>query len=366
VPSIPAPGEDNVAPGEDDIVWSNESRLFPPGPLGDGSKLTALVLHFVNGPHHLPPAAAERGGPRRFVFDAGPWHMLVDQLHEPSEDLKRCGGYAITHVAKLERADGKPFDVNTDECERFLDAVAHVMSFGVGAMMGRGLAVGFDEHGAVMWVDWRISVVDTWVVRVSWLDAFQAADLAPLVSEWFTQSADPFWSKVLKRLVRYVAAANKPDPIDVAAATAHSGLDLMAWAVLVVDQGVLKTGKVGTAAARLRRLLQHASIAPTVPALLPALHARAAKLKPADAPSAFNKIRNQVVHPPRHHLPVFPKAEELQDAWRLALEWLELLLLHRLKHRGVYSSRVYEGYRAVGATELVPWANTNESGTADA
>ena len=133
---------------------------------------------------------------------------------------------------------------------------------------------------------------------------------------------------------------------------AQAVLELMAWQILVNETKALsRPGFDGLSAAdKLRLLLNQCKIPLAIPSTLSDLRSFAARLSTADGPEALTQIRNRWVHPPRKG-GLTPGGPEQVDAWRLALWYSDLLLLHWFGFDGPYTSRVTQGL-----VEVVPWA----------
>ena len=67
------------------------------------------------------------------------------------------------------------------------------------------------------------------------------------------------------------------------------------------------------------------------------------------------QTRNRLVHPPTRQSQDWPSMEVMQDAWRIELEILELLILRLVGYTGHYGDRRHFQGRPRGATEPVPW-----------
>ena len=112
------------------------------------------------------------------------------------------------------------------------------------------------------------------------------------------------------------------------------------------------------AGARARLLLQWAGIPPEIPDELPALADRAAAVGQAgwERPEVLFKIRNDLLHPPRHVTdPKWPDFDQLLAAWQLGTWYLELIVLRCLGYTGEYRSRLRLGGWE-NHVELVPWS----------
>lgn len=131
---------------------------------------------------------------------------------------------------------------------------------------------------------------------------------------------------------------------------ANAGLELMAWVYLVRDGDMVEREfqDHGARTKTFKELLQRVSV-PTdrVPELLPALR-KAGDL----GPDAIWAHRKKFVHPRDGRIDI--DYDELVDSWRLAVHYLELVLLHWFGHQGHYASRL-EAPRWVGSVLPVPW-----------
>jgi hypothetical protein len=157
-------------------------------------------------------------------------------------------------------------------------------------------------------------------------------------------------------------SANRADPLDVSIVTALSCLELIAWAALQVDLGWLDLPRDGALnlTGRVRLLLRWAGIDPAIPESLVALRKLAeADSNVPDGPAAVAWVRNRSVHPPKVYKtgePGWPTSGQLVEAWRLALEYADLLILRLLGHNGDYGSRLHVKGRWSGTVTRVPWA----------
>jgi len=127
---------------------------------------------------------------------------------------------------------------------------------------------------------------------------------------------------------------------------AQAGLEYLAWIDLVVSGRCTKHDfkKLG-AASKLTLLLNRASIPTAIPDELDALKtlsdAKGGK-KGWNAPNALVWVRNRLVHPKNPSEPYEIK-QLIWQSTQLQLEYLELLLLHRLGYSGTYVHRYPPG-----------------------
>jgi hypothetical protein len=72
----------------------------------------------------------------------------------------------------------------------------------------------------------------------------------------------------------------------------------------------------------------------------------------ADGPEAITRVRNELVHP-KGRLPI-KVGSVVPDTWRLAQQYIELLILRLAGYRGEFSNRLTAKW--IGEVEKVPWA----------
>jgi hypothetical protein len=88
----------------------------------------------------------------RLALEGGGWKIVLDCVENEracEEFLKASSGFAVTHIGRLERADGKTF--TAVDARPILDALTWYMSFACGRWTGPCLPVGFDTIGQRVW-----------------------------------------------------------------------------------------------------------------------------------------------------------------------------------------------------------------------
>jgi hypothetical protein len=75
-----------------------------------------------------------------------------------------------------------------------------------------------------------------------------------------------------------------------------------------------------------------------------------------DIPQGIWQTRNRLVHPPEKQSQEWPNRDVMQDAWRIELEILELIILRLVGYDGNYGHRRHLKGRWIGDTMPVPWA----------
>lgn len=359
--SVPVPGARRLwgpsSPGKQYRV-SVEGRLNV-REFGDPAELHMVVIGVLNFTARIHRWAHDGEESRELIaMDVGPWRIrMIGRLTQLARNgwwRPDEGGSALTHAIDVRRADGATFAA--DDTEPLREALFHVLSLANGSLVGLTLPMGYAaDDDQPTWIRWDQTVSEGLMSRLTWFDANAADDLGPLVEGYMALATNDFWIQLMRRAVRMQVAANQPHPIDQAIPVAMSGLELLAWVQQPVAPPVqLAPGDV-TAADLIRGLLTWASISTTIAPELVHLQGYAAK-SGRDLPSAMSGVRNRLIHPPRTHgKSEWPSTDLMIDAWRGAMECLDLVLLKMLGHHGNYVHRRHLVPYTDGDTVAVPW-----------
>ena len=313
------------------------------------------------------------------------WRVEIERRADFSDvqgRIEEQRGYGITHHCRLwrARADGSPESFDFDDAAPVLEAVTLFASFVRGGMVGLALPVGYSKDQS-SFESWGVSAADAgrypdpyrqWPLP-GWYPLYRPPGYeSPHPATWLPSlfealagrclhsDADSrrFWQGVLRELVYTYADAERLDK-ERAVVPACTALETLGWAVLVVQERWLTgdrhpdRGRGGyerlTAADRLRLLLRWAGLAPTVPANLPKLQAKAAENNGRmDSADLITWARNRVVHPDKHDQLPDGLASE---AWLVAMYYAELIMLKLLGYDGYYRNRLNNE-----EVERVPWS----------
>lgn len=304
------------------------------GELGVGP-LTNVECGIVNLPS-IQEALQEDGGTRwRWQVMEGPldlswdaWQLvLTPRPHE--EAWGKAGhwsGVAITHTARLARADGASFDASHGRL--ILDGLRTLLTFARGERTSPGLVFGVNESGE-HWSRWDLDEVDplhgTDFPSDTWLGEDHAGALRRIVPGWMRLWSDEGWRQRLDLAValRVDAASRRSD---VGIVVAQQALEQLAWAVLVEEEAVLSRDGFGKlpASDRIRLALASAGVALTLPEYL---HRRRESREYEDGPHAVTSIRNGLVHPSAAGRIPSAVREHIDDWLQLALLYVDLLVL---------------------------------------
>lgn len=363
----------------DGLTLSGGERASPPCvtcsihkavSVGEGETLSYLLFHVPNfhGYPGLPTRQGEWATASRAVLEAAGWRVVLDHIRRPArtfmDRLKSSRGHAITHIGRLERASGGTF--SSDDTRDVMMALSYFLSFCRGNWVAPLLSVGFDSSGEGVWKQWGPARAERWAGVRSWFSEFSLECLTEPFAGFAGRWSDPNWREPLRLAIHWYIGSNLcSGGVEGALILAQVGFELISWALLVVQRPKLtkRTFRRKSAAEKLRLLLRECGIGLEIPESLDALRKTTRNAGPNDGPAAITRVRNAIVHPE----PTGPKAEVQQnvlvryEAWRLALWYLELVILSILGYKGKYSSRVSTAQWRGDEVELVPWSQRQET-----
>lgn len=299
----------------------------------------------------------------RMVLDSSNWRVTLDSLPDGRERCKAAEaerGFAFTHVGKLERADGRSF--TPEEAEPALQALRFLFSFMRGMWTGPALLVGYAGHERA-WEKWATAYITSENVW-GWMPYAPGYSL-DILDGFLQRWEDTTWQEPLRLAVHWYVEANRAaGGLDGAIILAMTALELLAWTWLFDEKQVEKSEKKFDglhADQRMRQLLNEAGIPAAIPPELAGLVQAAKAEQWSDGPGALNGLRNSAVHPrPKHRKVLFGTSVDARaDAWKLALWYVELVLLRVLGYTGTYWNRT--NGRQGADYEHVPWAATTAS-----
>lgn len=297
-------------------------------------------------------------GPGRVVLEGGGWRLIVDQSRysdELEKELQKTGGYAITHVARVERPDGAPFTAN--ELQGLLDALTHFCWLAAEARCGPILPVGFDRNGAPSFARWSMPWIEPFGNSWTWLDMVHPNELKALFPGFMERYQDPYWRSVVIHAIQYMIEAGRPSTVERALIMGQLMLEAVSYSWLVEEVKVLTRARFEKrkAAENIRNLL----VSMGIPIRLPDDFASLATLQPPpgaalDGPQCIVTMRNRCVH--RRRPDPSPDYGPLVEAWRLTAWYCELVLLRVCRFDGLYRSRLAKEV-FTGTVEPVPWSS---------
>lgn len=331
----------------------------------DGQRIRRVVFHLLDFPEFY--CLGEGSGFDRVVetqtgwcrlgfvaLSAGGWKITLSAMPSTGQmvrKLKKTGGYAITHVGILEREDGHLFD--EQPAEQVLSALRHFLSFARGLWVEPALPVGFGLDGELVFERWGFGVLHPWRFAWSWFDEYHGEVLAQVFPGFWSAWQDAHWSDLLRRVLYWYLASNAAPPaVDLGIILSQSALELLAWGKCAVQASPQQKAafKELRASDKIRRLLCDFGLRCEIPPDLSDLHSAATAAGWLDGPHAITGLRNQLVHPEPKYRGLGTRV--YYEAWNLAQQYVELVILKLCGHKGVYANRLRP--RAVGEVSIVP------------
>jgi hypothetical protein len=356
------PGEDCSLPVVVNGIGNDMTGLLNgPGKIGSDRLIRHLFCHLINfaDVHGESIYFADGNWYRaaRVTLQAAGWRIVMDEVpnHEAlKEGLREAGGYAITHVCRIERSDGSDFDAKA--AVEVVSALRYFLSFCLGRWVGIALTASFDQDGQLFREEWTLRTATSWRYVSSCFSSDHIEMLSPLFEGFLKRFAEPLWKDALTRsLWWYISSNTQSGGIDGGVILSQVALELLAW-VVFVEKGHIISQKAFDdlpTADKLRLLLDKMGVTLDVPPWLKDLTAFETGKKVPYAPFKFVEIRNALVHP-KNRSSVDKAPDAMVDAWELSLWYIELAILFICEYRGQYVNRNIAPF--AGHIEPVPWA----------
>jgi hypothetical protein len=326
---------------------------------GRARKLERVLFHVTNFPYFIGSPIGDTTGRwmGRLELSGGAWHIVLDarrELRSIQEALREEGGFAVTHVAALDKG-GATF--TWKEAKECLDGLHWYLSFVRGAWTSPILVQGRPKRGSATLNIWSVARTDAWGGQFRWCDQANWAATQEAYRGYTTLWADPVWQQSLRVGIGQYITANKPNPVENAIIAAQSGLELLGWLQFVEARNVSAADwndpRLYPAHKKIRELLGLASVNADIPVRFASLMG----LDPSwrDGPSVVAGVRNRLVHPKNVAGRVGWPTPVLIDTWLLSTHYLELSLLYAMGVQSLIRDRLGRE-RGVGATLKPPWA----------
>lgn len=345
-----------------DIQWS-----WKPEPVQD---LASVLFHLPNFRFYDGTSiqSQNRGGgeegssrPGRLEIEAMGWHITLDSIegHADLEDeLRKRGGYALTHVGQLRRSGGEAF--GEEEVGLLFQALQGFFSFACGRKVSALLPLGFDAQGEEIWRKWERPRVAPYQGAEAWFSTKHPRSLGEMLPGFLSAWDDPTWGETVRMALYWHSQSNTDLGAEGAIILVQACLEMLGWVWLVQAKDTSRYTenqfKKMPADEALRQLLNACGIPTELPAELSHLGAAAPTEGWIDGPKAWSEMRNSIVHPDhkkRHLLHSAPAV--MEETWHLGMWYIEMVLLRLFNYNGLYSNRLNRDLRMERA-ESVPWA----------
>ena len=284
------------------------------------------------------------------------WKIELKSLPSTSESIKRLkeeGGYLLTHIGEIQKADQTSF--TGKDADRCLKSLRFFLSFAKGVWCEPIYTVGFDGFGNSVWESCS-SPRESWNAPLSWFDPHNGSQLAILFPCFMKRWTNDDWREALYEVIYWYLNANHPSRgIDAGIILTQAAIERLSYEYSVKDKRLLtvKGFKDLWASDKFRLLFSSLRIPLDIPAATPTLQgfSPSGQMNWIDAPHALTEIRNSLVHPEHKHRGHFENA--YHEAWNLGLWYLEMGILAVCGYSGSYGNRLKQRY--AGQTEDIPW-----------
>lgn len=294
----------------------------------------------------------------RIQLSASGWDLTIIPVIEEllcHPQPKNTAERVITHQLEFRKSDASLF--TPDEMRRFLESIGQFFSFCHGGWIGMAFIEGMRTDGPSEFQAWGMSRIGELRAPDSFVDRYHLECMVQLYPMFMTKMLDEAWAETISGVVYWLRRSELDRAgVDGGIILIQAALERFAWQVLVRDRGAISDEgfKSLTAADQMRLMLNAMRIPRTIPQGLEELVRFAKGAGGIDAPEAFTRVRNRIVHPPK------PKAKKVTfpyyDTYRLGRWYVELCVLSCCGYTGKYSSRVRKDQWA-GQIEDVPWAS---------
>lgn len=293
------------------------------------------------------------------AVEAAPWKIELTErpgLGSVRAELNASRGFATTHEARIDRADGGP--IEKEEALRLLEALDRFLSFTRGVGCATAVVRAFSGDDAVVWEQWGCRRVAPWRPEPdSWFDLEHGRTLAEAFSAFLRtwETGHDKRAALREAIYWYLTGHWENSRVDGGLILLQAAMERLAHTFYRPKRWKGKESE--TSAQWLRMALEYAGVPLETPASFEALSAfvdglRCPKGEKRDAVFAMTRARNNAIHP-RKETEV---AGSLYfQAWTLARGFVELMVLSAIGYQGSFANRLREG-----RVELVPWAQTKK------
>jgi hypothetical protein len=290
--------------------------------------------------HGEPVAKGTSATKGRLRFDLDDFAITVDQdlnYNEKHGKLENQGGFMLLWNGEIVKKVGC---IRHAELSSLLSALTKFFSF----LNGRRCSPCFLQGkyaGSVIWTDYTGFRTDQYKDVISWPPEHSLEGIADLWRRFYEHWKIENDRDVLNTIVHwYVEANNNSGFAEGAIVMIQTALELIYNWHLIEGKGLL-TGRDAesiTASNKIRLLLADLKIPKDLPLFCKALKDIGAD----DAPEAFVRIRNSIVHSQeekRKKLSEIPD-NAIVEAMHLGIWYIEIMTLKILGYKGKYQSRV--------------------------
>ncbi|MBD2491989.1 hypothetical protein [Aulosira sp. FACHB-615] len=343
--------------------------LSEPTLLGSGQTLRSVTFHLSNFHSFIGTQVRRKNSicSDRLLLKVDGWSIYIDKLESLTEiikSLKSQGGYAITHVGKIERSDQKTF--SSKEAEEILEILHWFLSFCRGFRISPILLVGQNSSGKKVWEKWHSNqLISPWKIVDSWfidLHSLNTQNINELFAGFLTLWKTDTWNDAIRLAIHWYLESNaQAGAVQGSIILLQAAFELLAGTLLLEDKKITEEAfNKLKAFEKLRHLLKECNLPLEIPDTLTHLlqAAKPEDLDWSDGVQALTQTRNALVHanPEKRKKFLNRSFSEKVDIVNLGLWYLELVLLKVFGYKGQYLSRVTCKEIKYENIQTVPWA----------
>jgi len=220
--------------------------------LGDGSELSYVIFHLTN----FVDYKGEHVGYSsklwaKLTLESNDWRVTIEFVSKELIGSLEDGGYAITHVGRLERIDSSNFA--SQEAEEVLVGLNYFLSFVAGRWVSPALPVGFNSTGKRVWEKWLHYRTGNYRNVTSWFPKSEPTNISVAFAGFMKWWSDEDWQESFKLLIFWYVESNN-SAVEQGIPMTQFAFELLAWLVLVEDRKVISAKKLNemSAAERIR------------------------------------------------------------------------------------------------------------------
>ncbi|MDX2006179.1 MAG: hypothetical protein SFU83_12935 [Meiothermus sp.] len=327
----------------DDVVWGK----------GKGKHTAYIIFHIPNflshGGHFIDQTQIHSDGNSkltwRWILEAKDWRIAIDTVNGVNFDaLKKKNGFQITHVGRLERADGKLFSGN-DGIE-VLNALGYFLSFARGAWTHPFLFYGYNQEGHHVWGVFHKPPLSPYKNDKSWLIWNDPNFISHAWIEFWEKWKEKNWRETLRICIAWYLESLNSNFVEKSLVLTLAAFERLFWQV-IEEEKQITTSNPSDASGKIRELLSVSGVKPSVPSVLRSLsHLLKRENKKSnkvdDGAHIYTWLRNGITHPNAKNLKRLTKSSKqaVVEAARMANWWLEECMLKQLRYSGLYISTV--------------------------
>jgi hypothetical protein len=326
--------------------------------IGDSSKLQSIVFHLTNFFEFLGDLISYGGGRSsrsELRQESKDWILTIHALKDVKdilEKLKDTGGYAVTHVAKLEKKTGT---FSGEEARDILRKLYWYFSFIRGLHTSPYLVTGYDEDHTKVCEFWNGGMRQSSYSSVgSWFPLDLDGLDKDLLGEYLDLVSDKSWYEVISKAINWYVESQKSTFTEQSIVWSQLCIELLSWAKFVeLNPHISKSGfnslDLGN---RLRLILSMSGIPTNIPTELAELE-KLAKSNQWDGPQAVAETRNSIAHPNLRERLAKNGWQVTHEVKKLSLWYAELAILKLLDYQGDYHNHLKHRWSL--EKEPVPW-----------